>query len=105
MAKAQYEIEMDLRKATAAAENLDQVAKEMREIVDGQLDQLLLSVAGAWQGNNASAFINKGNKIQAQIEDQARMISRIADTLRQTAKTVHDAEMTNIEIAATLMRK
>lgn len=99
MAKTKYEIEMDYRKACAAADDLEQVAKEIRRIAVDQLDQLLLSVADAWQGDNASLFIKKGNKIQIQIEDRARTISQIADTLRQMATAMHDAEVTNIEIA------
>ena len=56
-------------------------------------------VSANWKGQNASAYLNKGGKLQGNINETSIELHGIASDIRVIAKRVYRAEMAALAIA------
>ncbi len=92
-------IRFNFQKALAQADQLDTIANNLNKISSGDLNGTLQVVSANWKGQNASAYLEKGGKLQGNIGTTAKDLHSIASDIRIIAKRVYRAEMAALEIA------
>lgn len=92
-------IRFNFQKALAQADQLDTIANNLNKISSGDLNGTLQVVSANWKGQNASAYLEKGGKLQGNIGTTAKDLHSIASDIRIIAKRVYSAEMAALEIA------
>lgn len=93
-------IEFDFRQAIRRAEELEQVAVEMKKLADEELASSLQSLSTAWKGEAASAYLSKGSRLKDKILKSSNDLNKTARTIRKIAKRTYDAEMKAYRIAS-----
>lgn len=83
---------MDFAKAYRQADQLDNISQQLSSMAGGQFNSTLQGVSGAWKGENATKFIDKGILLQEQIKKTAQNIHQSAETVRNIAKRLQAAE-------------
>lgn len=96
-------IEMDFRQAMTQAKKVDEIADRLSRVSDSQLNNIMQNLASGWKGENASAYLNKGFRLQNKISISSGELHNVASQIRRVAKQVYNAEMAALEIA--MMRK
>lgn len=97
--KSAYKIEMDFRQAKQRASELEEIASEMRSLANRDLTGSMQTLSGAWKGDAATAYLQKGEQLKSKILDSAKRLERTATTIRSIAKRTYNAEMTAYRIA------
>lgn len=90
--KSRFQIEMDLAKARNQARKLEEAARSVRRESE-RFESCRSDVRQAWEGDNATRFTNKMNKVSNDLTKVANQLDRTADAIRKSAKKIHDAEM------------
>lgn len=99
MARSLSAIRMDFRKANQQAKDLDALAKRLKILSDRNLNETLDHVSQSWKGENSVKYVKKGRIVKDNMRKTADDISRVANSIREIAKAVYDAEMRAWEIA------
>lgn len=99
MAKSLHLIEMDFKNAIRQAENLERIAKEIENLLNGQFDSCMNIVSGNWRGENASSYIRKGNIVREDICCEAKKIRDTAAVVREIARRLYEADMRAYRLA------
>lgn len=99
MAKSLYEIEMDFANAKKQADELDGVAKNIEKMISNEYEPCMSSISANWKGDNAEAYVLKGNKLKEKIAKTATNLRKVAETIRTIAKNTYEAEKVAYEIA------
>lgn len=92
-------IEFNFRKAVSQADRLDQTADRLNRLANNQFGNTLQGLAASWKGENASMYLDKGDRLQGQMDGTAKELHRIASDIRRIAKRMYDAEMEALRIA------
>jgi uncharacterized protein YukE len=98
-------IEMDFNKARTQANKLDEIANNLKNLSSNDFQGTLQNLSGCWKGSNASAYMNKGTKLQDEINSTAKELHAVASDIRTIAKRIYDAEMAALAIAETRKNK
>lgn len=99
MAKSIYEIEMNFAKAKRQADDLDNVARKIENMLNNEYEPCMNGISANWKGENANAYIKKGNALKTKIEKSASNLKKVANTIRVIAKNTYDAEKAAYELA------
>ena len=99
MAKTKATIQMDFNKANKQAEELSEIANALDNLAQKDMLNCFNSIGNNWKGENADAYIKKGNIVKGNIEKVAKDLKKAAETIRKIAKNTKDAEMAALEIA------
>lgn len=92
-------IEFDFRKAIEQAKKLEEVADSLSTLSNSKMQSTLQSISTNWKGENAAAYIAKGNTLSEQITDSAGDLLAIANRIRTVAERVYRAELEALAIA------
>lgn len=92
-------IEFNFRKAVSQAERLDQAADQLNRLSNNQFGNIMQGLAANWRGENASLYLDKGGRLQRQMDGTAKELHHIASDIRRIAKRLYDAEMEALRIA------
>lgn len=98
--KTEYQINMDFQKAEAQVAELKQLASQLSAVADEDLNRTLGNIAASWEGENAEAFIEKGNLLKQKITKTAGELLSAAGALHSIAENIKNAELDAIRIAA-----
>ena len=93
MARSLHAIEMDFAKAKRQARELDDVARNLNNLSDQQLEGTLSQLSRNWTGDNSLKYLAKGETLQGNIGKTASAIQQVATAIRDIAQTIYDAEM------------
>lgn len=93
------QIMMNFQMAVRKAEELEQVSSELKALVNNDMETSMQSLSNAWKGEAATAYLNKGVKLQEKIIASAKQLDKTATTIRNVAKRTYDAEMRALQIA------
>lgn len=96
--KSNWQIRMDLAKARAQADKLDDAAKSIRTECK-RFNSCKVDVRQAWEGDNAVRFINKMGIVEEDLEKIAKQLTKTAAVIRKNAQNIYDAEMEAKRIA------
>lgn len=92
---------IDFTSAKREADAIEELAFQMKSQVASGFEDRMEEVAGSWKGENATAFLRKGEKMQEQLYQTAKDIETVADCIRRTVRTLYEAEEKAKEIART----
>ena len=92
-------IEFNYRKAKAQADKLDQLAGELSKLSSSEFSAAMQNVSSNWKGENASAYLAKGARLQGKMETTAKSLRGVASDIRAAAKRVRDADLKALAIA------
>lgn len=93
------EIRFNFKQALAQADRLDDAADKLDRLSRNTMEQSMETLASAWKGENATAFLRKENILKGDIKTTASGIHEIADDIRRIARRVYEAEMEALRIA------
>ena len=91
--KSKAAIEFDFRQAMNRANELEQVASEMKRMANNDMQSSLQQLSAAWKGEAASAYLTKGGRLKNKVIKSADDLNKTASTIRNVAKRVYEAEM------------
>lgn len=97
--KSKAAIEFDFRQAMNRADELEQVAAEMKRMANNDMQSSLQQLSVAWKGEAASAYLTKGGRLKDKVVKSANDLNKTASTIRSVARRVYNAEMTAYRIA------
>ncbi|MBO5474618.1 MAG: WXG100 family type VII secretion target [Lachnospiraceae bacterium] len=92
-------IEFNFRKAMEQAEQLEGTAERLSRLSNYQFENTMQQLAANWKGENASEYMNKGDRLQQQMNGTAKELYNIAADIRRVAKRLYQAEMEALRIA------
>lgn len=87
------EIQFNFQQALKRAEELEEIAEELKRLADRELEDSFDSLSAAWKGEAASAYLRKGSRLKEKILRSAKDLKSTAAVIRRTAKRIYDAEM------------
>ncbi len=91
---------MDLARARAQADKLDEAAKSIRTECN-RFKSCRSDVRQSWEGDNATRFISKMGIVEEDLEKIAQQLQKTAHVIRKNAKNIYEAEMEAKRIAET----
>lgn len=97
--KSLFSIEFDFRQAIQRAEELEEIAADMKKLANDDLGGSLQNLSIAWKGEAANAYIQKGSRLKEKILKNSNDLTKAASTIRSIAKRTYKAEMTAYRIA------
>lgn len=92
-------IEMNFRKAKEQAAQLEELAARLDNLAQKDIQETMQNLSGAWKGDSAEDYIQKGNRLEENIVATAAKLKQIAAAIRSTARRTYEAEMRAREIA------
>lgn len=99
MGKSALEIKLDYNNAIRQADSLSQIARELKNTANRELQDCVSEISHNWTGSNSNAYVNKCNTLKANIIKTSDKLERTADTIRRIAKNTYDAEMNALRLA------
>ena len=99
MALSEQTILMNFQEANRQAGRLEEIAADIMNVSDRDLEEEIRTISVSWKGENADAFVGKTNMIKDKTKKSAQDLQKIAKTIRTIAKNTYDAEMRATEIA------
>ncbi len=99
MALSRSTIHFNFQKARQQADRLDEIAQQLTRLTTTEYANAMQNVAANWKGENASAYLSKGSRLQGDMEDTAKSLHHVASEIRAVAKRIYDAEMAALAIA------
>ena len=92
-------IEFDFQKAKAQADKLDTIADQLNGLSDHKFGDAMQNLSSNWKGENASLYLDKGGRLQEQMDGTAKELHSIASDIRTIAGRIYAAEMNALKIA------
>ena len=92
------EILFNYEKAMAQVRALQEIASNIKKISDTNMTDCMNNVKKNWEGDNATAYVGKGNKLKQKIKKSGENVDKVASTLAEMARNIRDAELRNLEI-------
>lgn len=83
---------MDFHLAMAQADKIDEIAERLSQTSEKKLGKTLQDLSMGWKGENASAYLRKGAKLQNRINNSASDLHSIAEDIRSRAKRIYETE-------------
>ena len=93
------EIYFNYNQAIEQAKQLDEVAEQLTNAANRDMEDLLNDVSRAWKSDSAPQFLKKGQKVEGDMRTTARNLKNIASAIRTIAKRIRVAELTAWRIA------
>lgn len=85
-------VENNFRSAMAQAAKIDEIAESLAAVSDKKLGNTLQELSLGWKGENASAYLRKGAKLQARMSNSSMELRGIAEDIRNRAKRIYESE-------------
>ena len=95
------QIEMHFAEIMHLSEQIDKLSGDLRTVSQEELMQTICKNKACWNSSCAEVLIGKEAKIGIGLISQAEELCRIAGEMRQQAKRMYQAELTNNQLAAT----
>lgn len=92
-------IEMDFRQAKRQAERLENLASQLENLAEKQFGESMQNLAMNWRGENASAYLQKGRRLEDNMKRTASELRKTAHQIRTVAKKIYEAEMLAKQLA------
>lgn len=93
---------IDFAQAKREADEIEELAARMRDRAAVDFGESMEAVAGCWKGENAAAYLRKGETMREHLLQTAKDIQAVADSVRNTARVLFEAEEKAKQIAGQL---
>ena len=98
--RTEHEIYMDFNRAYKQAQRLRQIASRVNSLANDDVGGTLNQINQNWNGDNASAFLGKGETLKGKISKTAGDLNRVAQAIIDIATRTRDAELAAIQVAS-----
>jgi len=98
--KEKDEIYMDFKRAKQAADQLDAIAADLAGTSKQKLSSTMGNLNVTWKDAAAADFNKKSEVLQSNISQAISAIKSIAESIRNDARRMYEAEMRAYEIAS-----
>lgn len=95
-------IQLNYQQAINQAKSLENLARELRNLANNNMESTISELSGNWTGDNAKEFIAKAEKAQNDLIKNARALTEAASVIRQSAENIRKAELAAKRIAEML---
>ena len=85
-------IDFNYAKAIGQADQIDEIAGDMRDIANNQFQNSLNALNQMWRGDASTLFIALCNQTKSDILAQVKHLQDLACTIRQISKIIREAE-------------
>lgn len=92
-------IEINFQAAQMQAKKLEDIADDMKRLANQQLANTIQEMSTCWKGEAAASYFSKADKVKQDIAATAKKLYTIADSIREEAKRIYDAEMKAVALA------
>ena len=99
MALSRGTIQFNFQKARQQADRLDELAGRLTKLTASEYAGAMQNISANWKGENASAYLSKGARLQGDMEETAKSLHNVASEIRAVARRIYDAEMRALAIA------
>ncbi len=79
-------IETDFQTAMAQADKIDEITERLSQVSGKKLGNALQDLSMGGKGENASAYLRKGAKLQGRINNSSLELHKIAEDIRSRAR-------------------
>lgn len=90
---------MNFRVANEMADRLQGLAMRLDHLANDQFYGTLQGISNNWKGENAEAYIRKGERLKGKISDTSGDLNKAANIIRTIARNTYNAEMRAWRIA------
>ena len=97
--KSRNEIKIDFQRAKNQVDELEQIAREMKQLATNDLTSDFQNLSNAWKGDAATAYMQKGNILREKIISNAGALMESAELMRSAATRTYNAEMRAYQLA------
>lgn len=87
------DINFNYERAIRQAERLETLSIRLKNAANDDMKRALNAVRRAWQSGSASAYLRKGEKVEADLQSMAEDLKKTAKKIRAIAEQVRDAEL------------
>ena len=92
-------IQIDFSAACAQANELEEIANEMKSLGSRKLAETLREMSQNWKGDSAAAYYVKSEMVQEEIISTANTLCSIAEGIRNRARKLYEAEKEVLQLA------
>lgn len=96
---SESEIRLNYEESLRKAREMEDIASELRQNANGELDQALAQLSQGWKGEGADAYMQKGAALREKILESAKDLEHTAEAVKTMAKRLYDAEMAAYRLA------
>ncbi len=93
------EIRFNFQQSLKRAEELEEVAEGLKRLAQGDLESAFQNLSLAWKGEAASAYLEKGSRLEEKILKSAKDLNSTASAIRRIAQRTYEAEMRTYRLA------
>lgn len=97
--KSEAAIRFNFNKAVNQANQLSDLAVQLKQLANNNLDQTMVTVSHSWSGDSASLFLGKCGKAKEDILKTANQLEQTASAIKRAAQKVKQAEEAARQIA------
>ncbi len=97
--KSISEINMNFKMSNRKADELDEIAASLRDIVNNGINNSMNKLAVAWKGDASKLYQEKAYRLSDKILKSAINFENIAKSIRAISKRTYDAEISAYELA------
>ena len=97
--KTSAQIQMDFAQARKRADEIDEIAANLRTLARRDLGDTVQELSSAWRGDNARMYLSKASRLQEDIAKTSGELQNIAGNIRTVARKLYEAEMEALRIA------
>lgn len=92
MKKSRQDIEMNYLRAMSVADELTDISYKIDDVINKDYVRIFSDIAGNWQGDNASVFVERGDDFILRMISVADEITKVSRNIKLTAETIYKAE-------------
>lgn len=81
--------ETDFHIAMAQADKIDEITERLAAVSEKKLGSTLQDLSLGWKGENASAYLRKGARLQSRINNSSTELHNIAQDIRNRARRMY----------------
>lgn len=96
---SRYQIQLQYRTALQQAAKLDELVENLLHTARNGIGETMSELQVCWTGENAQAYLVKGNRLKKKIVDTANDLKKAAAAIRRIATNTYNAEMRALELA------
>lgn len=96
---SKFQIQLQYRTALQQASRLEELAENLLRTARTGVGETMSELQICWTGENARAYLAKGDRLKNKIIDTANDLKRAAAAIRRIATNTYNAEMRALELA------
>lgn len=94
------QISVNLSRENQNAKRIEDIAGTIDNLAGNRIDEIMQELKREWKGDSARLYIENVGRLQDRLKSRAKELRKIAQDIRNKAKSIYETEKRNIEIAS-----